>query len=51
MNARTGMIAAVSSVSVTLAGVNEILTCVSLLFGVAIAGVSLFRLIKNKNQK
>jgi hypothetical protein len=48
---RTGIIATVTGVSFTLAGFNEVLTCVSLVLGIAIASISLFRLLKTKNKK
>jgi hypothetical protein len=47
----TGILASATSLGVSLSGVNEILTCVSLVLGIAIASLSLFRLIKNQLKK
>lgn len=47
-DSRVGILASFTGISISLAGVNEILTAVSLVLGISIGTVSLFRLIKNK---
>jgi hypothetical protein len=53
MNATTtkiGMAATLGSVTVSLAGINQVLTTISLLIGIAIGAVSLALKLKNKNK-
>jgi hypothetical protein len=50
-NPRAGIIASLTGVSFSLAGFNEILTCISLVIGISIGSVSLVKIIKNNYKK
>ncbi len=47
-NTTAAMLAAGGGVTISLSGVNEVLTCVSLCVGITVASVSLCRILRSK---
>ncbi len=46
-----GILATAGSFSLSLAGVNEVLTCISLLVGIAVGVASFWKIIRSKKTK